>query len=249
MPDLSDISAIEIKLRCPPELEDLIPAPRLATDMLPEWLAQMPSTVQSELLANTEIRTVKQCPPFIDALRWGILFLLPVDIQVADGILSWDWDPPAIDSSPVTTSPIGVHVPEQAQGVPLGAQNDQFVVKFTNYWAVSLPRGWSMVFTHPLNRFDLPFRTLSGVVDCDNYGTNFVHFPALWSDHLFEGTISKGTPITQAFPVPRSEILVDRKAFDDVDIEHHQKVQNELQENAGTYRRQYRSARKRSPTL
>ena len=37
--------------------------------------------------------------------------------------------------------------------------------------------GWSILFTHPLNRDDLPFRTLSGIVDCDRFGAGLVHFP------------------------------------------------------------------------
>ena len=43
-----------------------------------------------------EVRTVKQCPPFVDAMSHGFVIPLPCDIHVRDGVLSWDWDHPAL---------------------------------------------------------------------------------------------------------------------------------------------------------
>jgi len=36
--------------------------------------------------------------------------------------------------------------------------------------------------THPINRFDLPFRTLTRLVDCDRFHDIGIFFPALWTE-------------------------------------------------------------------
>ena len=238
--------SLTISLRCPPELEGRVPAPELASDCVPGWLVRMPAMEPSTLLGGLEVRTVKQCPPFIDALRCGIVFPLSADLEVNGGEFEWHREIPALASSPVTMAPLGVHVPEQVKGTPLAGDPARFVVKFTNYWTVGLPDGWSMLFTHPLNRMDLPFRTLSGLVDCDAYTSNFVHFPALWHDDGFEGLLPRGTPVAQGIPVRRATLELDRQAFEDRDLVRHREVQSALEESAGVYRREYRAPKKRS---
>ena len=242
----ADGEELTVTLRCPPELEGRIPKPELASRLAPEWLARMPAQAASEVLGGMQVRTVKQCPPFVDAVRCGILFRLSADIIVRGGELEWDWDVPALASSPVTLAPLGVHLPEQVSGTPLAAAPGRFVIKFTNYWTVGLPAGWSMLFDHPFNRTDLPFRTLSGLVDCDSYASNFVHFPALWTDDGFEGVLARGTPVAQGLPVRRASISLDRGAFDDGEVARHLEVQADLGESTGVYRRDYRAPKTRS---
>jgi hypothetical protein len=54
-----------------------------------------------------------------------------------------------------------------------------------------------MLVTHPLNRFDLPFTTVSGIVDEGvPWGGNF----SFWVNKGFQGVIPKGTPIAQIIP-------------------------------------------------
>ena len=62
--------------------------------------------------------------------------------------------------------------------------------------ALKIPRGYSMVFTHPLNRFDLPFQTLSGVIDGEFCMYHNGSIPVFFSK-TFEGVIPKGTPFAQ----------------------------------------------------
>jgi hypothetical protein len=57
------------------------------------------------------------------------------------------------------------------------------------------------MFTSPINRFDLPFLNVTGVVDSDNYD-NAIHFPFFISES-FTGIIEKGTPICQIIPIKR----------------------------------------------
>ena len=114
------------------------------------------------------------------------------------------------------------------------------LVKFTNFWTVALPEGWSMLFTHPLNRLDLPFRTLSGMVSADRWTAGFVHLPAIWTDEAFEGVLEAGTPVAQAFPVPRESLDLGFDIMDEAELDAHLAVQSELQDIEGVYRKNYR---------
>jgi len=70
---------------------------------------------------------------------------------------------------------------------------------FTILWTIEAPEGYALLFTHPVNRFGLPFTTLTGLVDCDRYYDTWIHFPARWNDVNFSGVLPKGTPIAQRF--------------------------------------------------
>lgn len=77
-------------------------------------------------------------------------------------------------------------------------------IKFMNVWTLEAPPGWSILFTRPLNRKDLPFRTLSGMADCDLFRDGCVHFPAIRVDEGFCGILPADTPMAQAVAVPRA---------------------------------------------
>src|SRR5437762_1791551 len=101
-------AAMRIVLRCDPALADLLPRPVPARQALPDWLRQMPATAHSDIHGR-DIRTVKQCPPFVDAMAFGFMVLLPCDVAVHDGVFSWDWPipPPATPNHP--RAPLSFH--------------------------------------------------------------------------------------------------------------------------------------------
>jgi hypothetical protein len=68
-------------------------------------------------------------------------------------------------------------------------------------WHCETPPGYSILITHPHNRHDLPFTTLSGIIDSDDW--NAPVFTAFFLKRNFMGTIKKGTPIFQVFPFKR----------------------------------------------
>ena len=79
--------------RCDPALADQLPPPVPARGQLPDWLRAMPANAHSEIHGR-DIRTVKQCPPFVDAMAYGVMILLPCDVRMDHGSLSWAWDVP-----------------------------------------------------------------------------------------------------------------------------------------------------------
>jgi hypothetical protein len=232
---------MNITFRCPRELQALLPRPVLASEGLPDWVRSMPASAAVPGFGDEKIRTVKRCPPFLDAMRFGFLMPLVADVVVRDGAFSWDWDVPASMPGGVTRAPIGFHLSEQATGSPLHDPQKVFI-KFNNFWAIRLPEGFSLLVCHPINREDLPFRTLSGLVDADRY-PGLIQFPARWLDPGFEGTLSRGTPIAQCIPVPRQSLSLDCGALEGQGLENFVEVNQALGAEPGTYRKRYRAPR------
>ncbi len=63
----------------------------------------------------------------------------------------------------------------------------------------SVPKGYNMLVTHPLNRYDLPFTTLSGIIEGEYVVQPSGSFP-FYIKHGFTGLIEQGTPIFQIIP-------------------------------------------------
>jgi hypothetical protein len=63
-----------------------------------------------------------------------------------------------------------------------------------------------------MNRYDLPFYTMSGIVDSDNWGLPV--FIGFFLKRNFQGVIPKGTPIMQIVPFKRDswELEIDDSA-------------------------------------
>ncbi|MEO0774790.1 MAG: hypothetical protein AAFZ04_16600, partial [Pseudomonadota bacterium] len=112
------------------------------------------------------------------------------------------------------------------------------ILKFINFWTLATEPGWSLLFHHPVGYPDLPFQTLSGVVDTDLFADGFVHFPALLRTD-FEGVIAKGAPVAQVVPVRKGAEL-DVGTMDAGQIAQNRAVQEALGSQPGVYRKSYR---------
>jgi hypothetical protein len=204
----------------------------------------MPASAFSETHA-LDVRTVKQCPPFVDAMAHGFIMPLPCDVMVREGRLSWDWDLPPLSIEAHPRSPVSFHVPAQVTGTPFH-DGRSAIVKFNSFWTIELEPGYSLFATHPVNRADLPFRLLSGLVDADRFNDVGILFPAVWSNPAFSGTLRAGTPIAQCFPVRREELKLEIGAFPEEKAEAYRRTAGELLAGAGVYRRRFRARRSRS---
>ena len=190
--DMSDgpVRSDETEISLSPEYEGLIPQPVPAVLGLPDWYKAMPQNSFSPI-ARQDTFTLKKCPPFIDAMTYGFLIPLTVDLKVQDGEFSWDFDVPEGFVSEYSRSPIDFHDPSQATGTPL-FDDDRFIIKFTNFWTIEAPQGYSLLFTHPVNRSDLPFTALTGLVACDTFYDTPLHFPAYWHDAGLQRRAAEG---------------------------------------------------------
>lgn len=178
-----------------------------ASSVLPEWykdLAPYKNGTSTSIKNLCPINdrgsdgsdvSTKLCMPFLDSMMSGYMLVLPEDVTVEvlpDGKpkISWDSSAPTVDTRP---------------RVDMAQPSDCYPIHFgwrTN-WYYETPPGYSLMFTHPLNRYDLPFYGLSGIVDSDIWGLPV--FLPFFLKKDFNGIIKKGTPIYQVIPIKRDE--------------------------------------------
>lgn len=189
---------------------NLLP-PTSATRHVPEWYKGLAkhnrSNSERELHPTNHIGTdgaivaTKSCMPFFDAMTWGYMYCLEDDLYVDyddDGkpILSWKGDVMILDKRPTVELP----VPDGFHPIHYG---------FRMGWYYTTPPGYSLLVTHPMNRYDLPFIVQSGIIESDTWGLPV--FTAFFLKKNFRGVIPKGTPIFQMIPFKRDnfELSID----------------------------------------
>ena len=200
--------------RCDPALADHLPRPVPARSALARLAAAMPAKAHSDIHGR-DIRTVKQCPPFVDAMAYGVLILLPCDVRVERGSFSWDWDIPEPATSGHPRAPVELSCRRRSLQAHPSRSDGQAAIKFNSFWTIELEPGWSLFATHPVNRDDLPFRLITGLVDADRFHDGGINFPAIWTQPDFSGVLPKGTPVAQVFAVPRTAPELQFESFDE----------------------------------
>jgi hypothetical protein len=231
-----------VTFRCPPELAGVLPRPIPAVEGLPDWFKTLPQKAVSADLKG-ELLTIKKCPPVIDAMTYGFFIPLAADLKLENGEFSWQTDWPSGEFANITRSPISFHDSSQVAGTPF-FDEDQFIIKFNNFWTIQLPPGYSILITHPINRDDLPFRALTGLVDCDRYFEAFMQFPARWVDPDFNGVLPKGTPVVQCLPVKRENWSLQFAAMTDAEKQKVYDTSASVAGSTGVYRHQFRALKR-----
>lgn len=173
-------------------------APAPAIKQLPSWYKEWPDTLAIKGVDDEyskSLLTGKSCAPFFDALSSGYYLTLFDDLLVTTNDLGapyirWNGKHVVCDTRPR----FDPHIP-----IPAGCDSTPFTWKLT--FAPKLPKGYSALITHPLNRHELPFVTGSGIMDGDMfYSTGNIPF---WIKKGFEGYIPAGTPYAQVIPIKR----------------------------------------------
>jgi hypothetical protein len=166
--------------------------------LLPEWYRLSENTITNP--DGTESSGLKKCIPFLDAMISGYCLVTPMDIFVSEtesGELKITWNSPDEFLDFVHERP-----QESGAKIPRPAGHHPNHLAWRGTWGFKTPRGWSVLVVHPLNRFDLPFTTTSGLIDSDNYSTSG-NLP-FFIKQGFTGVIPAGTPIAQLIPVKRA---------------------------------------------
>ena len=90
------------------------------------------------------------------------------------------------------------------------------IMKFTNPWIVSTPKGYSAYFKNPSNNWSTDIELIEGVVDTDEFYTA-VNFPFVWKgSEIGEFVIPKGTPLVQVIPFKRESYKIELDLYDDI---------------------------------
>ncbi len=165
-----------------------------AKNHIPNWYKKIPKWKNNEVF-NFESGfndTVKQCMPFLDSLTSGYMIVLPNDLYVAK-----TKEVPFITWKNAEFPPSNRNVVTNLNLIPKGYYPLEFVWQTSA--AIRVPLGYSMLFTHPINRYDLPFITLTGVIDGGLTTDPNGKIPFFIKED-FEGVIEQGTPIAQIIP-------------------------------------------------
>jgi hypothetical protein len=187
------------------EYDDLLLSPEPAVRHIPKWYRNLAKfdrsnnditlDPQNNLGSDGAQVSTKMCMPFFDATTAGYFYLLEDDLHVSldkDGrpSLSWGGDVMIVDKRPI----IDIVVPDNCHPIHYGWRMN---------WYYETPPGYSVLITHPMNRYDLPFYVQSGIVESDIWGLPV--FIAFFLKRNFHGTIPKGTPIMQIIPFKRDD--------------------------------------------
>jgi hypothetical protein len=139
--------------------------------------------------------TMKHCIPLFDAITAGYQITLPFDLIVEQinnkPNLTW-----LGDSSMIVKRSKSIFEP---MSTPVGFSSEMYGIVIP--LSFSLPKGYSFLFTQPMNRFDLPTMTMSAIVDADI--EIYAGEAPLFIKDGFEGIIEQGTPIAQIIPFKR----------------------------------------------
>jgi len=235
---MDQANPMKLKLRCLPALEGIVPPPVPAVQGLPDWFKVMPHKVFNPSL-GMETQTVKKCPSFVDAMAYGFLIPLAADLEIRHGEFSWNSEIREGFAGGFSHSPIDFHDPSQVAGTPF-FNDDRDIIMFNCFWTIEAPPGYSLLFTHPVNRVDLPFTTVTGLIDSDTFHDMPMSFAARWDVPDFNGVLPKGTPVAQCLPVKRESWSGQFEALSAEETTRLLDMKKAIGREAGIYRRQFR---------
>jgi hypothetical protein len=210
---------------------DSVPKPTIKT--IPDWyknadrFAMNPMTGKAWEMpdGSGKIPTWKACPAIYDIMGTGYVYRTPCDIEFYEderGSIQCK----VLDENNKDFISIRPAMPQFKS--PAGYHENHFA--WWADWAVEVPEGYSVLYTQPFNRFELPFLTTSGIIDNDH-----VHLPGTMPFFVvkgFTGTLPAGTPYAQMLPFKRENWSHEI----DVTISH-QEMSIKNQENSEIYRK------------
>jgi hypothetical protein len=195
-------------------LDDCKPEP--ISQHIPSWFRNIKHT--------KEVKTVKGCMPFMDALTMGYAIKLTHDMWVQhkkgeDGKYFTDVRYGNQDTyDPVLISRLGIefptgfqaHNPNQLKNSYIVEKNgghQAAVLKFSNPWRIKTPPGYSTLFIAPMNNYDDRFQIVSGVIETDTWD-NQINLPFIINSEKhpqLDTIIKRGTVIAQCIPFKRDD--------------------------------------------
>ena len=180
------------------EVQELVPCPKPAKTYVPESYKKIKNnSLKNPIFENYKFKgfNIKQCMPFLDSLTTGYIQETWTDIYIErgnDSHCTYMWS-----SAP--------KIMADRSEVNREISNDFYPVEYIwmQPWKVKTEKNYSCLIVHPLNRDDLPFHTLSGVIDSDKY--HHIAFGQLpfYLKKDFQGLIPAGTPMFQIIPFKR----------------------------------------------
>jgi hypothetical protein len=193
-----------------------IPHPYPAARHIPDWFKNMPADHDCG-------GTLKRCPPFLTAMAAGYIIPAPADAQ-------FKMSPDGVLSAYGTISFFSTHFPQQYAGAPF---TNKRVVKFHNPWIIVTPPEYVCLITAPINRFEIPFLPLTGIVETGAYYKEVQLPMACLMEPGQTFDLPRGAPMVQVIPM-RREAWTSRTAS--LDPAHREEQQLLFNANPHTYK-------------
>ncbi len=173
--------------------------PVSASKIIPEWYKKTNKNIGNVFSVGENgnaLQTIKACMPVFDIMTAGYFITMPADayFEKIDNEYKIFWSTDLL-------SLIESHSITQYENIMIPDEYNNQVYKFVQPWIIKTPPGYSCLFISPTYRNDLPFHTLSAIVDTDKHPVP-VNFPFFLKKD-FSGMIEYGTPIVQVIPFKR----------------------------------------------
>jgi hypothetical protein len=184
--------------------EDDLSAPKPTSKSLPDWYISADRFYKNPHGENYvgpdggKVPTWKACPAIYDILTTGYVYKTPCDIEFFidkdNKISAKVLDPKYLDfiqyrdKMPQFEGPLGYH--------------EKHFAWFPD-WAVEVPEGYSVLYSQPYDRYDLPFLTTSGIIDNDK--VNLPGTMPFFISKEWTGILPAGTPYAQMMPFKRED--------------------------------------------
>jgi len=194
--------------------------PEPSYKFFPQWYKDLES--QPEQTSYAAGASVKACRPFFDALSIGWIVPLPFDVEIY-------YDGERFDSA----CKIENYSLNQKDDWAMDGfeKNDQPVIQIPSIWTIDVPDGYSIMQTHPTNRFNTPIFALTGIVDADIYNAAF-NGGHIWTGGEYHGVLRAGTPVTQLIPIKRDTLIKTGKIEKLSNEKRDEVITQQMQNNA-----------------
>lgn len=182
------------------ETEDLVPRPLPAKNYIPDWYKniKLPKNIEISNDKGIQNSNVKMCTPFLDTLisgyiqeTWCDIYIDVRDVGKEKEIFINHASGPEI---------IGIR---DKNDIPIPEEFYPIQFFWLEQWIPKLPNGFSILTTMPFNRTDLPFFSLSAIIDSDKYFHEYNGRHPFLIKRDFTGIIPSGTPMYQILPIKR----------------------------------------------
>jgi hypothetical protein len=192
------------------DVEEFIPHPKPSAQYFPKWYKEKSIFDGKKIkdVLQTGSFGIKSCMPFLDSMINGYIQETWCDIFIDNdkdtGEVKYFYSsmPQILD----VRHSVNVEVDERHYPY-------EFVWKMP--WSIKMPKGYSVLFTHPLNHTELPFSTLSGIIDFDVFTSGEMGNLPFFIKNNFSGLIPAGTPMYQMIPIKRESWTSSICKFDE----------------------------------
>lgn len=202
--------------------------PKPAIKLLPEWYLKADRYLLDKDRNNVldesgnKIPNWKACPAIYDIMGTGYFLRTPSDItfyEDKDKRLKFKIHKRYEDFIQYRSEiPSFMH--------PEGFRRDHFA--WWPDWSIVVPEGYSVLYSQPFNRFELPFMNTNGIIDNDK--VNLPGTIPFFIRNGWTGTIKAGTPYMQILPFKREDWSSESLLLEEEDI------YNKNIENSNKYR-------------